>query len=198
MNSVGEEFNWNMFKISVADCQRLGKALLDLNDLKILRIHRSKMEYLHCQALMQNLIKNCTIVELDLSHCEIGDQGALCVAKVLRSHPTLKILNLSNNNIKEVGAQGLAFTLIQPDCADLDFLNLRLNPLGSDGVMCILRALVRCTKPRELCLSGCLFEEDTVNNIALMLKMNDTLKKLDIKNNWLGEEGGKVIYFKLF
>lgn len=195
MNSVSEDFSWDMFKISVADCQRLGRALLDLNDLRILRIHRSKIEYPHCQVLMQNLIKNRTLVELDLSHCEIGDQGALCVAKVLRGHPTLKILNLANNNIRQIGAEGLGFILIQVGCANLDFLSLRLNPLGPEGVMCILRALVRCNIPKGLSLSGCLFEEDSIANIVLMLKMNDSLKKLDITNNWVGEEGGEVAYF---
>lgn len=192
MNSVGEDFSWNMFKVSVADCQRLGRALLDLNDLKILRLHRSKIEYLHCQALMQNLIKNRTIVELDLSHCEIGDQGTLCVAKVLRSHPTLKILNLTNNNIREIGAEGLGFAMVQTGCADLEYLCLRLNPIGSEGAMCILRALVRCTIPAALSLSGCLLDEDIAPNIALMLKMNDTLKNLEISNNWIGQEGGEV------
>ncbi|XP_018564123.1 T-complex-associated testis-expressed protein 1 [Anoplophora glabripennis] len=193
VNSAGEEFNLNMFKVSVADCQRLGRALLDLNYLTILRIHRSKIEYLHCQALMQNLIKNHTIVELDLSHCEIGDQGALCVANVLQCHPSLKILNLTDNNIREIGAEGLGFAMVQPGCADLEYLSLRLNPLGSEGVMCILRALVRCTIPTALSMSGSLFEGDTAENIALMLKMNDTLKRLELSSNWIGEEGGEAL-----
>nr|CAH7727254.1 unnamed protein product [Callosobruchus chinensis] len=52
-NEVGEDFNWDMFKVSVTDCVRLGKAVLELKQIKILRVHRSNIEYKHCQALMQ-------------------------------------------------------------------------------------------------------------------------------------------------
>ncbi|KAJ8921731.1 hypothetical protein NQ315_010641 [Exocentrus adspersus] len=193
VNSVGEGFSWNMFQMSVLDCQRLGKAILDLTNLEILRIHRSRLEYKHCQALIQNLIKNNTIVELDLSHCDIGDQGALCVAKFIQKCITLKILNLSNNLIRNTGAEGIGYIMTRPKRANLEVLNLRLNPLGTDGVMNILRALVRCDIPKELSLSGCQFKEDTIPKVALMLKMNESLKKLDISNNWIGKDGGELL-----
>nr|XP_023029466.1 T-complex-associated testis-expressed protein 1-like [Leptinotarsa decemlineata] len=193
MNNVTEDYKWNMFEVTVKDCQTLGKALLELRNLRILRIHRSKVEYKHCQALMQNLIKNRSIVELDLSNCQIGDKGALCVAKFLQVHPFIKILNLSNNLIGKIGAEGLGYTLLLSSCAPLVHLNLRLNPLETEGAMGIMRALVRCSIPRELSMSGCHFQEDTLIKVGQMLKLNESLKKLDISNNWFGEEGGEYL-----
>ncbi|KAG5884487.1 hypothetical protein JTB14_001282 [Gonioctena quinquepunctata] len=193
MNNVSEKFNWNMFKMTVKDCQTLGKALLDLKSLEILRIHRSKLEFRHCQVLMQNLVKNRSLVELDLSNCEIGDKGALCVAKFIGDHRTLKKLNLSNNNIGKIGAEGLGFTFLLPNCAVLNCLNLRLNPLKTEGAMGIMRAMVRCSIPEELIMSGCEFEEDTPIKVCQMIKLNEHLKKIDISNNWFGESGGECL-----
>ncbi|KAJ8976667.1 hypothetical protein NQ317_004685 [Molorchus minor] len=190
MNNVGMDFDWNMFKLSVEDCQRLGIALLSLPNLTILRINRTVLEYKNCQALMQGLIFNQTLTELDLSNCQIDDEGALCVAKLLGSHPTLKILNLSNNCIKQLGAEGIGFTLLQESCAQLDVLNLRLNPLGNEGTLGIMRALVRCDIPKEVSMSGVLFDDDTPMKVGKMIKINKGLKKLDLSNNWFGEDGG--------
>ncbi|CAH1173486.1 unnamed protein product [Phaedon cochleariae] len=193
MNDVSEKFDWNMFKVTVLDCQRLGKALLELKNLEILRIHRSRLGNEHCQALMQNLIKNKSLLELDLSNCEIGDQGALCVAKFLAGHPSLKILNLANNRIGKIGAEGLGFTLLLPSCAQIHTLVLKLNPLGKDGAMGIMRGIVRCSIPLELSMAGCDLEGDTPVKIGQMIRINDTLEKLDLSNNWFGADGGTYV-----
>lgn len=176
----------------MTDCHRLGRALLDLAALKTLRIHRSKLEYPHCQALAQHLAKNHTLVELDLSHCAIGDRGALCVAKILQIQRTLRTVNLTNNYIGQIGAEGLAFVMCQSDCVALDGLVLKTNPLGSEGTMVLLRALIRCDIPRMLSLSGCMLEEEIITKLSMMLMMNQTLKELDLSNNWFGERGGQV------
>ncbi|CAH1976218.1 unnamed protein product [Acanthoscelides obtectus] len=193
VNEVGEDFQWDMFKLSVTDCVRLGKGVLELKQIKILKVHRSNIEYKHCQALMQGLIRNRTLVELDLSNCKIGDQGALCVAKVISTHPTLKNLNLTNNRIGQIGAEGICYALTLETCARLDEVNFRLNPLGHEGVMGVLRAVIRCDIPRKLILSGVNFEEETSWKLAQMIKHNTYLEGLDISNNWLGEEGGEFL-----
>jgi hypothetical protein len=45
------------------------------------------------------MVKNMTITRLDFSHCQIGDDGALAIGKLLNVHPALKELVLCNNNI---------------------------------------------------------------------------------------------------
>ncbi|RZC36889.1 hypothetical protein BDFB_004457 [Asbolus verrucosus] len=194
MNDVSDKFNWNMFKLSVADCQRLGRSIHHLKSLRVLRIHRSKLEDAHARALMQGFIKNETVEELDLSHCLIGDQGALCIAKVLCVHPKLRILNLCDNRIERLGCEGLGFALLEPGCS-LEKLNLKLNPLREGGAMGIMRALVRGTKLVELSMAACEFDDDAPVRVGQMLILNTSLKKLDISNNWFDEEGGRVSYY---
>ncbi|KAK5650444.1 hypothetical protein RI129_001473 [Pyrocoelia pectoralis] len=192
MNSVGETFCWEMFKFTPLDCNRLGNALLNLPNLRILRVHRSKLEYLQCQALVQGLLKNSTLIELDLSYCEIQDEGALCVAKLMTVHPVLEIVKLINNKIKKIGAEGIGYALLH-QCCPLQRLDLRNNPLRHDGIMGILRALVRVSKPSELSLAGCIAEDDTPIRIAQMINLNSGLEVLDISSNYFGEEGGEQL-----
>ncbi|CAG9769592.1 unnamed protein product [Ceutorhynchus assimilis] len=193
MKNVGVDFEWNMFKVSPADCQKLGKAFQDHQNLRIIRIHRSKLEFRHCQALIQGLVGHHTVQVLDLSHCKIGDTGALCCAYLLKTGTNLKTLNLSNNDIGKIGSEGIGFAMLQGNCEMLHELNLRCNPLGTEGVMGIMRAVVRCAIPKILCIAACSFEDETAVKICQMLKLNDTLKELDISANWIGDDIGDML-----
>jgi Leucine Rich repeat len=192
MNKVADTFAWNMFKLTVDDCQHLGQAVLYLEKLTVLKIHRSQIGDLHAQALMQGLINNKTLMELNLGHCQIDDHGALCIAKVMTVHPTLQKLILTDNRIGGVGGEGLGFALLHETCCPLVRLDLRLNNLGHTGTMGILRALVRGDRPRELNLAACGFEDETSIRVGQMINLNKSLQKLDVSNNWFGEAGGEV------
>lgn len=192
MNNVGETFHFDMFKVSIEDCTKLGQAILKLPSLKILRLTQSRIEYYHVQALFKALIRNETLIELDLSNCQIGDKGALCVAKILSVHPTLKRLNLTNNYIGGSGATGIGFVLVEENSAPLEELDFRLNSLGHDGAMAIMRALVRTNKITRLSFAGCEFEEETGLRIGDMLKVNKSLTMLDVSNNYFNVAGGEV------
>ncbi|XP_019768683.1 dynein regulatory complex subunit 5 [Dendroctonus ponderosae] len=193
VKNAGEDFRFEMFKLSLQDGQRLGKAVQELPKIQSLRIHRSSLEFEHCQALVQGLVNSkwSSLVELDLSHCLIGNPGALCVAFLLQKFPGLKILNLTNNGIGKIGTEGLGFALLQnPGLQDL---NLRLNPLGIDGTMGILSALVRISWPQRLSMAACMFDEDTALKVAQMIKLNDALERLDVSANYFGEAVGEAL-----
>lgn len=192
MRNVGTEFTWNMFKLSVVDCRRLGKAILPLKLLKIFRLHGCAVDDDRVRALSQNLIKHKTIVELDLSHCLIADQGALCIAKLLLTQQSLRRMILANNKIGVTGAEGIGYALLQDGCCPLVHLDLRLNPLGHDGVMGIFRALVRGSKPEEINIAACLFEDNTADRLCQVLMLNSTLKWLDVSCNWFSESASEV------
>lgn len=61
VNKLNENFNWHKLMVSVDDCKRLGMAVLQLKFIKILRVHNSRIEDLHVQALLQQLQRNRTI-----------------------------------------------------------------------------------------------------------------------------------------
>lgn len=106
MKDASEIFEFRLFQISKDDCRNLGRGVLLLKNITVLRLHKSQLRDEQIQALMQGLVKNKTIEELDLSHCVIGDHGALCIAKVVSVHPTLLKLILCDNQIMARGAEG--------------------------------------------------------------------------------------------
>lgn len=108
MKEVSETFQFRLFQISKDDCRNLGRGILLLKQITVLKLHRSELQDDQTQALMQGLVKNKTLEELDLSHCLIGDHGALCIAKVLSVHPLLTKLILANNQIRTQGAEGVS------------------------------------------------------------------------------------------
>ena len=58
-------------------------------------------------------------MHLDLSHCIIGDEGALALGATLLELPNLRILILTNNRIGGRGAKGLAYALAVQSSHDL-------------------------------------------------------------------------------
>lgn len=193
VNNTGESFRWEMFSLTKEDCQKLGKAIQELTKLRKLKIHKSNLEFKHCQALMRCLMECKQLEELDLSHCKISDTGALCVCQYLEAGVNLKSLNLTNNGIGKIGAEGLGYAILKEGCTDLVELNLRLNPLGLDGTMGILRAIVRCSIPRKLVMAACMLDEEATLKISQMIKLNNTIHTLDVSSNYFGEEVGDFL-----
>lgn len=74
----------------------------------------------------------------------------------------------------------------------MNYLNVRLNPLGHDGAHAIMRALVYSEKIVELNMAACGFETDTAILFGMTIGMNSSLKIADVSNNWFSVEGGEV------
>lgn len=90
------------------------------------------------------------------------------------------------------GANGLAYALSRIT-SPLKLLDLRLNPIGNQGVTDLCSALANSEHPQELILAGCGFAEETGIKLGQMLQQNTTLQALDISNNNLGEVNSYLI-----
>lgn len=55
-----------------------------------------------------------------------------------------------------------------------------------------MRALVRSEKISELNLAACGFESDTAMLFGMTLRMNSSLRVVDVSNNWFSVEGAEV------
>lgn len=95
-------------------------------------------------------------------------------------------------NINKKNNLGIGFAMMQETCCPLDLLDLRLNPLGHDGTMGILRASVRVALPVRLSLAACYFEDETSLRIGQMLGLNTSIKDLDVSNNYFDEAAVEV------
>ena len=98
-------------------------------------------------SLMMNVLK-----VLDVSHNNIGDQGAKPLSQVLTHTMTLQHLDLNHCNIGSLGASELAHALTIN--SSLEILRINGNALGHNGAIDIATALCINNTLKELSLTG--------------------------------------------
>jgi len=79
--------------------------------------------------------------EIDLHGNNIGNIGAMALAKVLENNRTLQFMRLSQNNIGDDGALALATGLQRNDT--LEYLSLNTNPISNVALEAFLNTM-RC------------------------------------------------------
>lgn len=112
-------------------------------------------------ALSQQVLNNKDynqLVHLNIEGCNIGDLGCEYVCHHLKKgdesgHSQLRILNLSNNDIRKRGGQILG-GLIR-DNKNLTMIFLHWNPLGGDASLSIAKGLQANQYLQVLDLSFC-------------------------------------------
>lgn len=89
----------------------------------------------------------------------------------------------------------MSYAILQNHC-EVKVINLRLNLFGDQGVKFLLAALEKGgTNVKSLSIPGCGITEKTY--FSKMLCKNNTLEKLDISNNRIGEVSNRI-YISLF
>lgn len=185
-------YNVSLFQLSVADCQNLAAALPYLTNLEILRIQKSEMDDYRVTALLQGLVTNVSLIELDFSHCIIGNEGAKAIGEILTVHPTIQRVELTNNLIGPLGAAGLAYAIANL-ASPLETISLRLNSIQDKGLEHLCAALVVSARPKNLVISGCGLGYGSAVKLGQMFQQNRSLLKLDASNNDFGPAGGQAI-----
>lgn len=181
VRDCGMNFTWTMFQFTKTDCQRLSEAIQVCKTLRVLHIHRSKIDDEKTRMLMYHLLDHPSIEEIDLSHNYIGDRGTKAIGKLITSCDQILKLTLCNNRIGVIGGQALAHALIKTQ--KLMLLNLRLNRIGDEGGHCIFKALTKNTSLQELNVAANKMGESTAIALSQVLRTNIDLVSIDISCN---------------
>ena len=149
------------------------------------------------------LLRNCTISNnissilssyfitfqyvkrLSITDCEVmGTQSSLNnILQGLKDNHELEYLHLSNNNMTEDVAEGIASVI--KNNPDLEKLYLSNNGFKSSASM-ILKALAENSKLKHLNLNNNDMTELVVKDIANVIRCNSNLEQLHLENNRLG------------
>ncbi|XP_073671605.1 protein NLRC3-like isoform X3 [Paramisgurnus dabryanus] len=118
----------------------------------------------------------CESRSVQLSYCNITDEGCVALTSALRSNPShLRELNLSKNNLRDSGVKLISDVLKNPDCK-LEILKLSKCNITDEGCVALTSALrSNPSHLRDLDLS---YNKLTDSGVKLI---SDVLKNPDCK-----------------
>nr|XP_055053846.1 NACHT, LRR and PYD domains-containing protein 3-like [Misgurnus anguillicaudatus] len=129
--------------------------------------------------------------KLQLSDCNITDEGCVALTSALRSNPShLTHLDLSENNLKDSGVTLISDVLKNPDCK-LEILGLYKCDIMDEGCVALTSALIsNPSHLRDLNLSYNKLRDSGVKLISDVLKNPDCkLKILNLNKCDITDEG---------
>ncbi|XP_075893793.1 dynein regulatory complex subunit 5-like [Nelusetta ayraudi] len=190
VKQCGMNFEWPMFEMTDTDCENLGKAVKSCRTLKVLQIHLSKVEDNKCRTLVRYLLDHPSLKVLDLSHNQIGDRGARALGKLLGSSK-LETLTLYDNSIGDPGAKAIGHALSKNP--RLWSLNLALNRVQDDGGEALVSGLMKNSLLLHLNLAANELTTRTAVALHEALLCNNSLKAINLSGNNLGVDGVKAL-----
>ena len=183
--------------ISVESIASLCKALSANSSMRSLEISGCHLTTSHCVCLGQLLRRpiQCKIEKLILRWCSLTSDGVGEVVSGLSDNHTLRVLNLSGNQIRSEGAVALAKMLKKNN--SLEVLYLIRCSIDSSGGVELGTALERNKTLRKLRLSGNALGGDGVRGLCVGLENNSSLEDLYlIEDKSLGEDEVSLLFEK--
>ncbi|XP_062397884.1 protein NLRC5-like [Sardina pilchardus] len=164
-------------------------------ELERLRFVGCKLRDKSCEIVASVLQSSNTLMELDLSHNNLGNSGVQLLSKGLSSpHCKLQTLRLSKCEISDEGYVCLAFTLMSnPACVkDLDVSNNRPGESTQKLLSATLEDPHR--KVEAIQLNQCRLSKANCEMMASVLQRTPShVRELDMSDNDLQDEGVKLL-----
>ena len=134
---------------------------------------------------------NKNIIQVYLSQCKIGDDGAIALANALFNNINISQINLDENKIGEIGAKAISEKLLSK--ASLKKLILSHNVINSKGASYIGKNLAEALGIQYLFINSNEIEDEGCEYLSKGIEKNDTLMQLNINNNGITNIGIKYI-----
>jgi Ran GTPase-activating protein (RanGAP) involved in mRNA processing and transport len=140
--------------------------------------------------------QNNKLQELHIGENNLGDDGVVSIAQKIienNSVTTLRHLDVRSNNVTCNGAMALQGLIV--NSTTLWSLDLSNNNIGDFGMMALCRGLQQPKQQglRKLNVSANCITNRSATGIAIMLRMNQTLKDLNVSFNALCDDGVATI-----
>ena len=136
-------------------------------------------------------IRKLTDDEIDISHYNVGPQGAKAIAKTLKRNTTTSLLNISDNGLGVDGAIAVADLLRENFF--ITVLDVSTNFVGRDGIAAICEMLESNRYLLEISLAANKIGDESISCIANALRENSTLRVLDVSSNDISGDGAAVL-----
>lgn len=130
---------------------------------------------------------------LQLTECQIGDDGVIALSQALQAKPLPKMREffLGRNAMTDVGAEELAKCL--PVLPSLQRLYLNENQIADDGASALAKAWPTCFRLEDTFLGMNQIGDVGATRIAEGLSKSPSMLRLYLNKLKFGEEGGKAL-----
>ncbi|CAM9972839.1 unnamed protein product [Ectocarpus sp. 6 AP-2014] len=141
------------------------------------------------RVLAEALATQPSLTYVNLSECDLGDEGAAAVAKALSgTAPGVRELEFSYNELTAEGAAAVA-ACAERKSASLEYLGLEGNEMGSAGAKSIAKALAPARVIRKVQLSTNEIGTSGALAVARSLQDKKDLESLELNGNMISAEG---------
>jgi hypothetical protein len=179
------------------DCIKNGHTELNLS------VERTKIGYIGYEELNKicELLKtNQTIKKLDLSHNDIGDEGAILLTEMLKINETIQDVLLFDNKIGDKGKEAILEILQREQITIRGFCGKDNDPLtlqiaSKDFFNSFKRDLEnpKYLEREELNWTLCGVGDDSIKLLCPYLKNNNKIKILALGGNQIGDEAASEL-----
>ena len=166
------------------------------NTIKVLNLSGQKLLPAQVALLAKALEHNTSLSYVDLSYCEIDNEGMEHLSLALTKHTTLEGLNLKENQISDEGMKHLSPGLSKN--TTLKRLFLDDNQISDVGMKHLSLGLTKNTTLTYLVLGSNQISDVGMKHLSLTLTKNTTLEELILSDNQISDEGMKQIETALF
>jgi hypothetical protein len=144
-------------------------------------------------ALLAHLDASKDSTALSLAYASIGDDGCNAIARYMRENPVLKTIDLRGNSIRADGLVVLAHAL--RSSTTVVSLCMKWNHVGSHerGIQALCDVLKSNQSICHVDLRNNKLGPECGRHLEQMLRNNNALTHLDLSWNELGPEGGKAL-----
>lgn len=125
--------------------------------------------------------------KLNLAHMSIGDQIAIILSEALVKMPYLHILNISDNNLSDIGLSAIIDSVARHGM--LEELDISLNVIDDRAAQALAAYIgnEECTL-KSLRMSGAGIDDEECARFVEVLMHNRCLQTLDMSKNLLGKD----------
>ncbi|XP_033826504.1 ran GTPase-activating protein 1a [Periophthalmus magnuspinnatus] len=177
---------------SLTQCHKNSSAENCPLSLKVFVAGRNRLENDGAIALAQAFQLMGSLEEIHMPQNGINHPGVTALATAVQHNPNLRILNLNDNTFTDKGGIAMAQALKHlSNIQVINFGDCLVRPAGAIAIAETVSEGLPILK--ELNLSFCEITEEAALKVAQAVKHKDTLEKLDLNGNCLGEDGCKAV-----
>ena len=152
--------------------------------LRVLDLFINPLSASCASSLSEVISRSVTLEWLEVSGCDLGNEGIAALAVGIGRNRQLQHLNVSSNSVGVPGATALAAAI--RTCSALTALIVRDNQIGDDGLAALAPALVNL---RTLDVSRCQLTAGGARPLAALIQRSLVLESLDVSSNKLEARG---------